>query len=812
MQSEPKTARAEQDLRFFRAADCPVAEPKEEVQDSPVESSRKIPATGAFLLTLACALFACFPKVIIGVHTWFFRDYGAYLYPLNVFTRNSLLRGELPLWNPYSQCGVPHMAQLGSWYPPTLLAIFLPLPWSLNIVVVLHLLWAGLGVYLLAGRWSIGTFAATFAGVAAVFNGVILSSMEWSAYIAVLSWTPWIVLLAMQSWEKGGRWIVLAALASGMQILGGMPELVVLTWVFLGVLWVAMIAAHNVNLSKAPLTLALSPSDGERAKHRETLTETQNRMTMRGSALRTVWIVLLASGLTSFQMLPFLDLVTHSQRNLTSASGTWSMAGWGWANLIVPLFHCYQSPQGVWFQAGQDVFASYYLGVGVVLLAVIGAWRTRNYAVWALAGMALFCWVMALGTNGLVYDWVRKVFPVIGFSRFPVKFAAFPALLVPLLAAWGIKRLFEAEPARALRYMAIAAGCGVMLTCALLWFAKQYPSPNDQWSETAQNALMRLGLMGLLFACLIALRRIERPKLQMCLRLAAIAILPLDALTHSPGLPPSLATSVLAPEMWQSGGKPEAPKLGEGRIMVSPAAEQQLTFSYVSDFNVDVTGKRLGEWYNFNLLDEIPKVTGAIPLHSPYFDSFEKRLYYTSGVIFGPGLLDFLSARWYSSETNPTRWGMRSSALAVLTCGQKPLFQSDNATLDAMFAPDFNASKVVYLPEGARALVTTSNQQPSKITAAAMSANKIEASIESAGPAMMVISQTYYHLWNAFVDERPVPLFRANFAFQALEVPAGAHRVKLIYRDYNLALGFYITLASLVVCGLLWRKLKHVNA
>src|SRR5262249_47804042 len=184
MQYEPRTARMEQDLRLFQAGDCPVAEPKEEAQDSRVEPGRKIPGMVAFVLTLACALFACFPKVIIGAHTWFFRDYGAYLYPLNVFTRNSLLRGELPLWNPYSQCGVPHMAQLGSWYPPTLLAIFLPLPWALNIVVVLHLLWAGLGIYLLARHWGLETFAATFAGMAAVFNGVILSSIEWAAYIA----------------------------------------------------------------------------------------------------------------------------------------------------------------------------------------------------------------------------------------------------------------------------------------------------------------------------------------------------------------------------------------------------------------------------------------------------------------------------------------------------------------------------------------------------------------------------------------------------------------------------------------------------
>jgi hypothetical protein len=653
-------------------------------------------------------------------------------------------------------------------------------PWSLNVMVVLHLLWAGLGIYLLARHWGLETFAAAFAGVAAVFNGVVFSSLQWPAYIAVLSWAPWIILCVLRSWEKGGRWIVLAALASAMQVLGGMPELVALTWIFLAVLWLVSSIA--------------------------------NRKSLGITALRTVGIILLASGLTFFQTLPFLDLVTHSQRNPTSATGAWSMPGWGWANLIVPLFHSYRSPQGVWFQVGQDLLPSYYLGIGVIVLAVIGALRNRNQIVLALAGMALFCWVMALGANGLLYVWFKNAVPLIGFARFPIKFAAFPAMVVPLLAAWGIQHLMKTEQAQGLRHIGVAIALALILTAGLLWFAKSYPFPNDQWSQTAQNAVMRLILMVALFALLIAMRRVQRPRLQLILSVATLAILPLDALTHSPDLAPVLPSVALAPGMWQASGKSDAPKLGDGRVMVSPAAEQQLTFSSVSDFNLDLTGKRLAEWYNLNLLDGIPKVSGAIPLHSPYFDSLEKRLYYTSGATFGPGLLDFLSARWYSSETNPTQWASRDSALPVLTCGQKPLFQSDNATLDAMFAPDFDASRVVYLPEGARALVTISNLQPSKITATAMSGNKIEASVESAAPAMMVISQTYYHLWNAFVDEKPVPLFRANFAFQALEVPAGAHRVKLVYRDYNLVLGFYISVASAVVCGLLWRKLKPVNA
>src|SRR5215472_13209974 len=108
MHYEPRTAREGPILRFFRVATTPVAGLKAETPPFFGGAGRQNWTTGAFVLTLACALFACFPKITLGTHTWFYRDYGAYLYPLNVLTRNSLLRGELPLWNPYSQCGVPH--------------------------------------------------------------------------------------------------------------------------------------------------------------------------------------------------------------------------------------------------------------------------------------------------------------------------------------------------------------------------------------------------------------------------------------------------------------------------------------------------------------------------------------------------------------------------------------------------------------------------------------------------------------------------------------------------------------------------------
>ena len=70
-----------------------------------------------FLLVLAAVVLAIFPKVALGLTTFFFHDAGSLGYPGAFYFQQSILRGELPLWNPYSHCGVPFLAQMGQWYP-----------------------------------------------------------------------------------------------------------------------------------------------------------------------------------------------------------------------------------------------------------------------------------------------------------------------------------------------------------------------------------------------------------------------------------------------------------------------------------------------------------------------------------------------------------------------------------------------------------------------------------------------------------------------------------------------------------------------
>src|SRR2546428_6548079 len=165
--------------------------------------------SGRFATILAVFIGAVFPDVITGSASFFFRDFGFFGYPLAHYHRESFWRGEVPLWNPLSNCGLPFLAQWNTLvlYPGSLIYLLLPLPWALNLFCLFHLCLAGLGMYWLACRWVGSRLAASAAGIAYAFNGLSLNCLMWPNNVAALAWMPLVVLATERACRKGGRTI-----------------------------------------------------------------------------------------------------------------------------------------------------------------------------------------------------------------------------------------------------------------------------------------------------------------------------------------------------------------------------------------------------------------------------------------------------------------------------------------------------------------------------------------------------------------------------------------------------------------------------
>lgn len=76
--------------------------------------------------------------------------------------------------------------------------------------------------------------------------------------------------------------------------------------------------------------------------------------------------------------------------------------------------------------------------------------------------------------------------------------------------------------------------------------------------------------------------------------------------------------------------------------------------------------------------------------------------------------------------------------------------------------------------------------------------------------AWLLINDTYFKGWEATVDGQPVPLLVADYAFRAVELTAGRHRVAMEYRPKSIAMGLPVALLSsisLMIAGwLVYRK------
>jgi hypothetical protein len=728
---------------------------------------------------IALFLFALYPGVILGTQSFFFRDFGLFTYPVAYFAHESFWHGQLPLWNPLNNCGVPLLAQWNTslCYPPSLFYLVFPLPWSLNVFCLGHLLFAGVGMYLLAYRWTQNRLAAGIAGLVFALNGLMLNSLMWTSNLAALSWQPLVVLWVEQAWRQGGwRCVLLAALAGAMQMLSGAPEIIVFTWATLALLGLGQ---------------------GWRGQ------------IPPGPALRRFAIVVaLIAGLSAIQLLPFFDLLKHSQRDSAYAlADAWPMPLWGFANFIVPVFHCRPTAFGTCFEPGQSWTASYYLGIGPLALAALAVWRWRRQpAIGGLAGMTLAGLVLALGNEGYVYAWLKHLVPWIGFARFPIKFISIPAFTIPLLAAGGFN-VFAGAAARNLKraersLCGIAAFLGltvIFLLAAARWGLASTSDWRLAWWDGAWRALFLI----LLLAALAALVRVSQPRLRGLLGLAVLALVGFDLVLAGMHISPVVVTKAFGPLELNMSFRPQ---YGESRAMLSRQVTAYLYSAGTDDPLYYFVGQRGALYENCNIPENIPKVDGFCSLH--LLGEWE-----VGGILYGDPapeagtnapppapLLDFLGVSQISATNSIFAWQERKSFLPLVTAGQRPIFANDSETLDHLAGADFDPRHTVYLPWSERDKVTVTNASETKVIFEQFGAQQAHVTVEAPARALVVVAQAFYHDWHAYMDGHPVPLLRANDAFQAVEVPAGQHEISLRYEDGMFRLGAAISALTLLGC------------
>jgi hypothetical protein len=179
------------------------------------------------LLALPATLLLFFGHVAFSTTTFWFRDILHFFYPMKSFLSQSLRQGFWPYWCSNHSCGTPFLddIQAGVLYPLSWIFL-LPLPYSFNWYVLIHLGLGFLFCYLFLREIGASPQAATLAGISFCYGGFTIATINTLNNLSTVIWLPAILWARRRAFRRRKaqdylRTVLFLCLA----MLGGEPQL-----------------------------------------------------------------------------------------------------------------------------------------------------------------------------------------------------------------------------------------------------------------------------------------------------------------------------------------------------------------------------------------------------------------------------------------------------------------------------------------------------------------------------------------------------------------------------------------------------------
>lgn len=372
----------------------------------------RLPAMGqlATLVVVATVLLlpASFDRSQLPA-TWIGSDLLTSHWPTALLIQRTFAQGHgLPLWNPYFGGGQPLAADplAALFYPPTHLVHFFSLRDYYLILIMGHLIFAGLGMLLLARRaFDLPRLPALVAAVSYMATPRLLAHLG-AGHITIVqtvAWFPWLALACRATIRDPRRWSPVFGICLALMLLAGHPQMA-----YYGLLMLVGLAAW--------LLMKRWRQEGRRAF----------LFSVAGLVVGSATGILLAA----IYLLPLMEFTANSTRQL-SVSSTDTYPLQSFLHALVDQ----QLPGQLW----EGVITP---GLVVLALAVTGvAMNWRN--AWPLVAGIVLVAGLAMGNSSPFYLLVARVLP--DFDRFRglarIWFVAL--VMISLLAGLGANSLLR---------------------------------------------------------------------------------------------------------------------------------------------------------------------------------------------------------------------------------------------------------------------------------------------------------------------------------------------------------------------------------
>ena len=677
------------------------------------------------------------------------------LYPWRRLAIDEIKHGRLPLWNPYNFSGTPLLAndQSAVFYPLNILYFLLPFDIAWSTMVILQPVLGSLFFFLFATTIGISPWGAILGAIAFNYGSFANVWMEFNTVWHTILWLPLIL------WCIEKRKSYLLAVTVFMSATAGHPQDFIY---ILGLSLVYMIS--------------------------------RRRLLITG--------FLGGLGLAAVQILPTIELFFKSARvphDYQFIISNMLIPPWQLIKMFVPDFFGNPATKTYFLQ---DTYVSNAISIGLIgiMLAITAlvsrssSWH-RKFFLWSALGVLLL--TVRTPLTELFY---RFPIPILSTGS-PSRMLSLFAISLAVLTGLGWDTLSK-NPKTFLR----AAG---IVACILIagWVAALLlSSPTSERSMLLATAVFVAGFLAIIFIP----KKLQAPVVTMVL----VTELAFAFLKFNPFVPQLfvfpqhplwdfLASRSATDRFWGYGTAQILPNISTIYRIQSPDGIDPLNLKTYNQF--------IQTSHQGTLAREFTRTTRSDSFVAPGFGEHDLPENFTRLRV-----LDALGVRYIIDRDENA-----STAITFPPNRFQPIWKNSGWTIfenskaaprfflthevipynsmeefeNFLFSPEFNPSGTVLI--SSQNQLPTMQSDPSKeIKLLRYDPTRVTFETKTQTPQLLYLSDADDGNWRASVDGMTSPIIRANWAFRAVLVPAGTHRVEFWYFPTSFSAGILLSVAS----------------
>jgi hypothetical protein len=714
--------------------------------------------------------------------------------PQHEFVHQRILHGDFPLWNPYIACGMPN---LGS----TQGALLFPIQWILSPLdpfraggpaAFLKLFLAGFFTILYLRLLGASHAAAFLSGLVFSLSGFMIVWLG-HPHVNCAMWIPLLLYLVESQfrphclsnpWSARALrvWIGFAA-AFGCMLLGGHPPTSIHITIGVLVYFSFRLVGHAKEKPRARVALLLCA---------------------------------LAAGffLAAPQLLPYLEYYRLSSGGLASTGLH------RWASHLEPntLIHFLLPRASGSPTAGFEDLPGLlglgdvtnfnertgYVGILPLFLALIAVVYRRSRFTYFFLGSAAFSLLVIYGVSPLPR--LARALPILRDIN-QTRLLLVTSFSVAVLAGLGWDTLHRMDSRRRRLWVTLAfwaaVGTALLAFWALIGSRFHDLDPDHQAFLRRQLPVLVGSLAG---AGILALPPVRWDR--RWIGLAGLGWIAFDLLSFGMGYNPAIPRDRYYPRTeaieWLKRDPSTYRVLGGGDVLVPNTAAafglsdvRGCDFMSVRRYEELITGAA-GDFFFYSGAPALPK---AFPLLDV------KYLLAPQPTALDPALFELV----YSREISIYRH-KRDQERALLLFDYQ-VVRNPTSLLARVRSDEFDPSLLLLLEEEPASVAafqetrTTSSGPDSSVRITRYEPDEVRIEASLPRPGFLLLLDTYFPGWSANVNGRSAQIFRADYNFRAVPLPAGRSSVSFSYRPQSLRIGMALSAASgFALCAVWFRR------